>query len=154
MRFNRPRTSIRQTSATPASATDRRGTAAVEFAVILPTLILIVLATIDLSRLAHASYVVSNALHAGADVAATKRVTIYTQTQWEADVLLAIQEHLQQSLGTVADSAQVSVSTVTLEDDLTETTLDVTLPLEATADWPGFGGAYVVHEQFFIRQYR
>jgi Flp pilus assembly protein TadG len=137
-----------------ASARDRRGTAAVEFAVVLPVLMLIVLATIDLSRLAHASYTLSNALRAGAEVAATKRVTTYSQSQWESEVELAVQEHLQQSLGQIAGSAQIDITTTPVAGDMTQVTLQATLPLEATADWPVFGGTYEVNESFQIRQYR
>ena len=142
------------TNQSVSSAGDRRGTAAVEFAVVLPTLILIVLATIDLSRMAHASYTLSNALCAGAEVAATKRVTSYSQSQWESEVELAIQEHLQQSLGQLATSVQINITTVPVTGDMNQTTLQATLPLDATADWPVFGGTYVVTESFQIRQYR
>lgn len=145
---------LRTTKQFVPSAGDRRGTAAVEFAVVLPLLILIVLATIDLSRMAHASYTLSNALRAGAEVAATKRVTTYSQSQWESEVDLAIREHLQQSLGPVAAPVQIDITTVPVAGNLNQTTLQATLPLEATADWPVFGGTYVVTESFQIRQYR
>ena len=154
MTFSRSPTQFRLTRAATAPAVRRHGTAAVEFAVVLPTLMLIVLATIDLSRVAHASFVLSNAIRAGADVAATKRVTNYSRAQWESEVRSAIQEHALQSLGPLAASVKISVTTVPLADDLTQTTLVATLSLEATADWPGLGDTYLVNEQFQIRQFR
>lgn len=138
----------------PGPAAGRRGTSAVEFAVILPTLVLIVLATIDLSRMAHASYVVSNALRAGADHAATRNVTPYTRTEWETGIRAAVQDHLQRSLGPPAASVVVDITTASVGDDVTETTLEATLPLDATADWPVFGGTYVVVERLQFRQFR
>jgi Flp pilus assembly protein TadG len=121
---------------------------------VLPTLLLIVLATIDLSRMAHASYAMSNALRAGAEVAATKRFTNYSRAQWESEVRAAVQEHLQHSLGEPAGAIQIDLTTTPVSDDMQDITLEATLPLAATADWPGFGGTYVMSEQLHIRQFR
>ena len=62
---------------------DRRGAAAVEFALVLPVLITIVLGCVDFGRFASTYIAVTNAARVGASFGSLNPVTSVTQADWE-----------------------------------------------------------------------
>ncbi len=89
----------RVTSQVPDGRTraPRRGTAAVEFAVAAPVLLLIAFGCTDLGRAIGSYVAVSNAARVGAEYGATHAYTSYTYASWENQVTLQAQQEMQGS---------------------------------------------------------
>lgn len=83
---------------TPASistpASTRRGVAAVEFALILPLLLLIVLGCVDFGRFASRYIAVTNAARAGAGFAIMNPYTTTTEATWAAKLRQAVEDEM------------------------------------------------------------
>ncbi len=78
----------------PTRGCRRRGLAAVEFALILPLLITLVLGCVDFGRFAYSYIAVTNAARVGADFASIHPVTIITRAAWEAKIRTAVEAEL------------------------------------------------------------
>src|SRR5579885_2537748 len=70
----------------------RAGTAAVEFVIVLPALIAIVIGITDLSRVRYTENVLMNAAWTGAAYGATHQVTSYNSSDWKSTVISRVQE--------------------------------------------------------------
>ncbi len=75
-----------------------RGVAAVELALLLPLLLLIVLGCIDFGRFAHGYFAVTNAARAGAGYGMMHPTTPASQPQWEAAMRDEVLSELSQTL--------------------------------------------------------
>ena len=87
------------------SRNSRRGAAAVEFAIILPILIPIVLGCVDFGRFAHSYITVTNAARAGAGFASFNPFTTVTRPAWEARIRKVVQDEM----GARFDPAQIDI---------------------------------------------
>src|SRR6266849_1197925 len=72
----------------------RQGTAAVEFAIILPVVMVLVLGCIDFGRFPHSYIAVTNAARAGAGFGSVNPYTTATATTWKADIKQAFFEDM------------------------------------------------------------
>lgn len=68
----------------------RSGVAAVEFAVVLPALILIIMGCVDFGRFAYSYIAVTNAARAGAGYGIVHPFTDFTKPNWETRVRQAV----------------------------------------------------------------
>lgn len=81
--MRRSATSIRPSNSTRhGQATPRAGAAAIEFAIVLPLLVMVLAATIDFSRFAYTSISVSNAARAGAGYGIFHPLDEFTRDRW------------------------------------------------------------------------
>ena len=87
-----------------------RGTVLVEFALLLPWLILIVLACIDFGRFAYLYIAVTNAARAGAEFAVMRPGSPASQPAWQAGVLAAVQDEMANNQGYSSTDLAVSTS--------------------------------------------
>jgi Flp pilus assembly protein TadG len=114
----------------------RRGTAAVEFAIAAPVLLLIAFGCTDLGR-AIADYVaVSNAARVGAEYGATHAYTSYTYASWQNQVTLQAQQEMQGSNSFNSNLLSVTVSTVPETGNLYLVTVTATYPFSMFTSWP------------------
>jgi hypothetical protein len=72
----------------------RRGTSAVEFALILPLLITIVLGCVDFGRFAYTYIAVTNGARVGAGFASVNPVTSVTMPWWVAEIKASVVEEM------------------------------------------------------------
>ena len=92
----------------------RRGTSALEFAIIMPLLITIVLGCIDFGRFAYTYIAVTNAARTGAGFGSAHPYTTTTQTNWAAKIRqAAVNELCESSDGqpTAFQAAKITTST-------------------------------------------
>ncbi|HEX4069639.1 MAG TPA: TadE/TadG family type IV pilus assembly protein, partial [Planctomycetaceae bacterium] len=120
----------RVTSQVPDGRTraPRRGTAAVEFAVAAPVLLLIAFGCTDLGRAIGSYVAVSNAARVGAEYGATHAYTSYTYASWENQVTLQAQQEMQGSPTFNSNQLSVTVSTVPETGNLYLVTVTATYP--------------------------
>jgi Flp pilus assembly protein TadG len=115
----------------------RRGTAAVEFAVAIPVLMLLAIGCCDMGR-ALADYVaVSNAARVGAEYGATHAYSSVTYASWQGLVVQRAQQEMQGSSGIDPTKLAVTVSTVPESGNLYLVTVTVTYPFTLITAWPG-----------------
>lgn len=132
----------------------RRGLAAIEFALVLPVLILIVLGCIDFGRVAHDDITLSNATGAGAAYAATHRVTPTTYASWSAavhDIVLDEMRNLSNF-----DPARLHVSSDFTEDAFGNVivTVEATYRFQTAVVWPGLPHVLDLRERVVALQYQ
>lgn len=118
----------------------RSGAAAIEMAIILPLLTMIMLGCVDFGRFAHTYIAVTNAARAGAGYAIMNPFTLVTQPLWEAAVRDAVVDEIQQLKGFDASDLNV-VATRTVEGDgLWRVSVYVSYPFDPFVNWPGLTG--------------
>ncbi len=113
----------------------RRGAAAVEFAIVLPLLMTIVLACVDFGRFAYAYIAVSNAARSGAGFASFHPYTPTTRALWEEKT----RETVRTEMGAEFDASKVEVPPLevsTDEDGLQRVRVEVSYPFETLVAWP------------------
>lgn len=142
----------------------RQGTAATEFVLVLPLMLLIGLGCLDMGRAVQHYSVMSNAASAGAQCAATNRFFPYTIAAWETKVRDTVREELA-SLPAARVSAEafeirVDADAPPPSDDghqsqpLVRITVAVDYDFPTTFHWPGFPRLIPLHCESLIRQYR
>ena len=115
----------------------RPAAAALELALVLPLVMLLVLGCLDVGRFSHVHTTLTNAARAGSEVAATNAYTPATYTLWEQKVKEAVTTEMAGLDG--FDPARLTV-TVTVEappGDLKRVRIDVAYPFDTVVGWPG-----------------
>lgn len=136
----------------PPSAPD--GTAAVELAVVLPVLLLIVLGCVDFGRVAYFSMAVENAVGAGSNYATTHRFTDYTAAAWEARVRDCVLSEMQGVPDFDIGSLKVNVETATGPDQDVRVIVTATYPFRCVVDWPGLPTEVLLRHRVSAWQYQ
>jgi Flp pilus assembly protein TadG len=132
----------------------RRGTAALEFVIVLPVLFVIVIGATDLSRIMHAENVVSNAARAGAAYGATHQYSDYASADWESRVEEAVRQEAAHVPSYDEDLLDVDVTTETDQLGGRNIRVEVTYPFELVIDWPGWPAQIVLTRQVTMRAHR
>jgi Flp pilus assembly protein TadG len=117
----------------------RRGAAAVEFAIILPLLILLVLGCVDFGRFAYTFIAVTNAARAGAEYASTTPVTLNSSaslTAWKTQVRQWVLLEMGGRFETDETTIAVNVVTPTTHPAPVWITVQVTHPFAMAVPWP------------------
>jgi Flp pilus assembly protein TadG len=136
------------------SPAPRRGTAAVEFALAIPVLMLLAIGCCDMGR-ALADYVaVSNAARVGAEYGATHAYTTYTYGSWQNVVTQRAQQEMQGSSGIDPTQLAVSVSTVPESGNFYLVTVTVTYPFNMITAWPGLPAQFNLSHSVTMQRYR
>src|SRR5258708_3931374 len=91
----------------------RRGTAAVEMALVLPLILLLAFAVADFGRVVHAYLVVSNAARCGAEYGSMHEFTAYTRSSWQAQIRSVIEGEMSGLQGFSATNLQSTCTTTT-----------------------------------------
>src|SRR6266852_5013673 len=109
----------------------RRGTAAVEFALILPVLMLLLLGCIDFGRFPHSYIAVTNAARAGAGFGSVNPYTTATDKEWNAAIKSAVVDEMTKLNG--FDSTQLVVPSTKPQNG--NVTVTVKYPFQTVVDW-------------------
>jgi Flp pilus assembly protein TadG len=115
----------------------RRGTAAVEFILILPVLMILLLGCIDFGRFPHSYLAVTNAARAGAGFGSVNPYTTATATTWKADIKSAVVDEMSKLNG--FDKTQLTVTSLYIDDGngLWRVKVTVSYPFQCVVSWPG-----------------
>lgn len=116
----------------------RRGVAALELALFLPGLLLLLFGCVDLGRFAHTSHAVSNAARAGAALGSNHPVVDGVWTLSQAKIADAVREELHELGGYNPAKLTVTSAVDTVSDaPLWRVTVTVTYPFRTVIPWPG-----------------
>lgn len=136
------------------SRLNRRGTAALEFMVLLPLLISLCLVAVDLGRFGYLYLALSQATRAGGDYAATHNFNANTQASWETQVEDAIAAEMSNVANFQASDLNIQIQTSQDSDGLHHCEIEATYPFAPVVGWPGFANGIVLRRQLTTRQYQ
>lgn len=118
----------------------RRGAAAVEFALVLPLMMTLLLGTVDFGRFAYTHIAVTNAARAGAAFGSMNPYSTATQSNWQAQVVQAARDEMFQQTGYVPGNLAVTVTPVAEAGGLWRVGVQATYPFQTLIQWPGLPG--------------
>lgn len=133
---------------------NRRGTAAVELAVVLPVMMLLVLGCIDLGRAVSVHIVLSNAARTAAEYGATHRFTSFTRGAWESQVLQEGQAEMQSAHDFDGSRFSMTVQTVPDPEGFVRVTVTAEYPFKTITQWPGLPHEIPIERSVVARQFR
>jgi Flp pilus assembly protein TadG len=114
----------------------RQGIAAVELAVTLPAILLIVLGCIDFGRFAYTYIAVTNAARAGAGFLSMSSLPVNSTTSWERGFCQAVLDEMGSSF--VTTSINVPSPVITLDSmGFRRASVQVSYPFSTLVSWPG-----------------
>jgi Flp pilus assembly protein TadG len=132
----------------------RSGTAAVEFAIVLPVLITILLGVTDFGRFSHSSIAIANAARSGAAYAIMNPFDSGTQTAWETGVTQAVVDELSQSTAFDTSQLTVTITDVIESGGLHRVSVQVTYPFATTVNWVFLPSSFNLQETTVMRGIR
>jgi len=116
----------------------RRGAAMVEFAIILPLLVTIILACIDFGRFGSAYIAITNAARAGAGVGSNSKVTTGTMTIWQNAIRTAVTNEFTGQTGVAASRLTVPTPELVVEPGgLRRVRVSAEYNFQMIVPWPG-----------------
>jgi Flp pilus assembly protein TadG len=127
--------------APPRKSSRRRGSITLEFVVLLPVLLSLMLLTVDFGRFAHTYIAVSNAARAGASIGSFNAATPASKPLWDAAIHQAVADEL--ATNTWFDAGDLVVAAPVLIDEgngLRRVQVDVTYPFQTLINWPFLPG--------------
>lgn len=131
-----------------------RGATAVEAAIVLPLVSLLLLACADIGRAIHAQIVVTNLARVGAEYGATHRFTPESRTHWESrlhEVMLGELSSIQNSSPALLET---SIETTPASADEVRIRVTAAYPFRLIVAWPGFPGSLELTHAVTMRQYQ
>lgn len=131
-----------------------RGTTTVEFALMLPLLISLGLASVDLGRFAYVQISLNNAVRAGADIAATTPWSAENNQAWRVRVTDAAKNEWAGSTTIDANHLELAIGSVSEGNGLARHTLEATYPFQLLLPWPGIPNPLVLRQVLVTRRYR
>ena len=154
------------------NAGQRRGVAAIQFALVLPLLVTIILAAVDFGRFAYTYIAVSNAAREGAAFGARNPWTSGTDAAWRLKLLAAVKGELgcdEEESRFAASNISLAIPTQTtiIAGKTTITTpvttdangtkrvgVQVTYPFSTLVAWPGIPARMDLSRTVEMRVYR
>jgi Flp pilus assembly protein TadG len=132
----------------------RRGLAALEFAIVLPILLTILLGATDFGRFSHSRIAIVNAARCGAAYASLNPYDSTNQTAWKAGVKEAVTDELSESAA--FDPAELTVTTNVVFDSggLRRISVKVSYPFKMLIDWPLLPATMDLQETVVMRGIR
>jgi Flp pilus assembly protein TadG len=129
----------------------RRAAAAVELAVILPVLLLIVLGCVDFGRFAYTYVAVTNSARVGAGYGSVHGFSKADYPKWQALVAQAAKNEMRDF-----DLSQIQVSAQYVPETTTEWTaqVDVSYPFQTLINWPGIPSQVTLSRRVAMRNVR
>lgn len=132
----------------------RRGGAAIEFALVLPLLVLCVLGVVDFARVYATTLSLRNAARAGAEQAATHRLTPLTQTAWEQRIRAAVLDEIQSA--PQFDPVRLITGWTAVTNAHGQLAIEVTTqyPFQTIVSWPGIPQSITLRASVVMEQFR
>lgn len=118
------------------AASTRRGLAALEFAIVLPLLITILLGATDFGRFSHSRIAVVNAARCGAAYASINPYDSTNPAAWNAGVKNAVTDELSESPAFKPADLVVTTAVIADSGGLTRLSVKVKYPFQMLINWP------------------
>jgi Flp pilus assembly protein TadG len=131
-----------------------RGAAAVEFALTIPLMVLLALASVDFGRISHFDEVVANAARAGAAAGAARQFTDFTRVDWESQIRDTVLHEMQNLPEFDGGSVTCSIQTTTDTDGIVKVRVEVSYPFRTIVDWAALPSEVILHGRCEFRQFR
>jgi Flp pilus assembly protein TadG len=132
----------------------RSGTAATEFAIALPILMLLAFAATDFGRVPHFHQVVANAARTGAETGATHQFTSFSRTAWEAGIEEAVLREMQNIPNFDQSRMEFELTATPNADGLARIVVSVSYPFTTLIAWPGVPEEVQLHKRSEVLQFR
>lgn len=132
----------------------RRGGAALEFALVLPVLMMLVLGVVDFARIYSTAMALRSAARVGAEQGATHRLTPLTQVAWDNRVRTAVLEAMQSA--PQFNSSNLTISTASSTNVAGQLSVEVSTeyPFQTIVNWPGLPSTVTLRSRVAMEQYR
>jgi Flp pilus assembly protein TadG len=115
---------------------NRCGTALLEFALILPVLVTIVLAAVDFGRFAHSHIAVTNSARVGAGYACMHPYTNGTQALWQSKIRDAVKKEMQGVVNYDDNLLTMTTPQVTTDSDgQKRVRIEIKYPFHTLVNW-------------------
>lgn len=113
----------------------RRGTAAVEFAVVLPILVTLLLGATDFGRFSYSAIAVANAARSGAAYGSMNPFTTSSLAVWQAAVKQAAIDELSQASAFDTSKLTVTVTSTVESSGMRRVSVQTTYPFKTKVNW-------------------
>jgi Flp pilus assembly protein TadG len=133
---------------------DRRGAAAVEFAVVLPLLVTVLLGATDFGRFSYSSIAIANAARSGAAYGSMNPFDSTTQATWQTALTQAVVDELSQSTAFDTTKLTVTITAVTESSGLRRVSVQVTYPFKTTISSTFVPSSFNLQETVVMRGIR
>lgn len=131
-----------------------RGAAAVEFALILPLLITLLLGATDFGRFAYNYIAVTNAARAGASYGSMNPYNSTTQSAWQGQVQQAAIDEMTNQTGFNQGQLTVTSSMTVEAGGLKRVQVVAAYPFQPIISWPGLPGTVTLQRTVVLRVIR
>jgi Flp pilus assembly protein TadG len=138
----------------PRGWRQRRGAAAVEFALVLPVLVTILIGATDFGRCYYSAIAVTNAARAGAAYGCMNPYDSSNSGNWQAGITQAVSDELSQSAAFDTSQLTVNINTVTESSGLTQISVQVTYPFTTVVSWPSIPSSFNLSQTVVLRGIR
>lgn len=115
----------------------RPAAAALELALVLPVVMLLVLGCIDVGRFSHVHTTLTNAARAGGEFAGTHPYTAGTYALWEQQIKDTVTAEMAGLEGFDPTRLTITITVEAPPGDLKRIRIDVAYPFETVVEWPG-----------------
>jgi Flp pilus assembly protein TadG len=126
----------------------------VEFALILPLLVTLVLGCVDFGRFAYSYVALTNAAQAGANYATSNSYLAAGASQWTTQVQQEAANEMNQQTGYNSQNLTVSVSTTLEGVALRRVQVTATYPFKTIVNWPGISSNVTMSRTVVMRSIR
>lgn len=130
---------------------ERRGAAAVEFAIVLPVLVTVLLGVTDFGRVSYTSISLANAARAGAAYASMNPYSDLTQAAWTTAITSAVTDELSQSSGFNTNAVTLTATNTVEASGLSRVSVQVTYPFSTLVNWPGLPSSINIQQTVVVR---
>jgi Flp pilus assembly protein TadG len=138
-----------------APRANRAGAAAVEFAIVLPLLVLLVFGCVDMGRSIGAYIIVSNAARVGAEYGATHGYSALTYAAWQNQVIAKATQEMQGTGGSFdPNRLTVTVTATPTTGNLYRTTVVASYRFDMLTNVPGLPAQFAVTHSVTMDRFR
>jgi hypothetical protein len=145
---------MKKSSPQPKQTKLRSGTAAIEFAIVCPILVLFGLACSDFGRIFTDYQTISNAARVGAELGAAKSYTNLTRPLWESNIETAILSELENLDSFDASNFSYTLSTTLDAEGMTHVIVEVEYIFHTSVTWPLLPPETVLRKHVEFVQFR
>lgn len=137
-----------------SASAKRRGAAALELAICLPLLVLLVFGCVDLGRAVHVYIALGNATRCGAERGAMQNYTSYTEADWRDSITESVREELADNGWADPNAVSVTIDTEEDADELFRVSVATSYPFRLVTNIPGLPRELTLRHMLHMRQIR
>jgi len=138
----------------PCCSPGRRGATALEAAIVLPLLGLLLLTCADLGRAIHAQIVLTNAVRAGAEYGALHRFTNDTRQAWENRIEQSARDEIESIANAIPQQLVTTIETTDAGPNELRVEVSASYPFPLILPWPGLPETLQLTHSVTMRQYQ